>query len=98
MGKKIMPYIFSHRDCPICGAKDSIMFVDIYNNYCYSISNINKNGTYKAICQNCNREYIILWNEDKYQFADKDYHIKTFEKEFINNEKRSIDDVLFADL
>ena len=98
MGKKIIPYVAYNHDCPVCGAKNAIVFIDIYDHSCYDISQVNKNGTYKAICQNCNREYIIIWDKDKYSFADKYSHINTFEKEFIDNEKRSIDDVLFGDL
>lgn len=96
MSKKIVPFVFSNRDCPACGGIQTILFVDSTSSLNKKITS-SKDGVYEVKCQKCNRSYIIEWNKNVPQLADKDASIDEFERLFTNNEKRNIDDVLFGD-
>lgn len=97
MSKKIVPFVFSNRNCPACGATRSIIFYDIYETPCVKITEADE-GVYEVKCINCKRLYIIEWDRNIPWLADKDSNIDNFVKEFTDNEKRNIDNVLFADL
>lgn len=94
MNKKIVPFVFSNRDCPACGGIKTIVFIDSLGRYNTKITDT-RDGVYEVKCQNCNRKYIIEWDNNKLYIADKECSINDFEKLYTQNEKRNIDDILF---
>lgn len=96
MAKKIVPFVFSNRDCPACGGKRTIYFIDGTNDLNNKITS-STNGVYEVRCQKCDKEYIIEWDENVPYLADKDYSISNFEEMFTKNEKRNIEGILFYD-
>ena len=96
MTTKFVPFVFTNRDCPACGGIKTIKFIDNIGRYNNKISET-KDGVYEVKCQKCNKQYIIEWNKNIPQLVDKDASIKEFEKEFIDNKKRNIDELLFSD-
>ena len=98
MQTKVMPFIFYNKNCPVCGAKQSIKFSDILG-YKYDKINSVPDGVYETKCNKCGFIYTILWDVNgNPSLADKNLSIKEFESDYINNEKRNIDDILFEDI
>lgn len=95
---KVIPFIFYKRECPKCANTNSIIFTD-FNNIEYDKISQVPDGVYNAKCTNCNTEFILLWDMEKGPgIADKQAFLKDFEEEFMNNDKKDINEVLFKDI
>lgn len=95
---KVMPFIFYKRECPSCANTNSIVFTDFYNTEYEKISQV-PDGVYNAKCNKCNTEFIILWDKERGPgIADKQAFLHDFEEEFMNNDKKDINEVLFKDI
>lgn len=95
---KVIPFIFYKRECPSCANTNSIVFTD-FNNIEYDKISQVPDGVYNAKCNNCNKEFIIIWDRDKGPgITDKESSIEYFEKEFIDNPKQDINSILFENI
>ena len=86
---KLIPIKFKNLDCPKCGEKDSIRFIDRFNNANDKIDN-SKTGTYCAICIFCNQKYSLQWDNDKYLIVDPALIMNNFVDQFSDHEQRDI--------
>ena len=58
---KVVPIKFKGLDCPACGSKDSIRFIDKSNGAHEHVDD-SVQGAYHAICIFCNHRYIPRWD------------------------------------
>ena len=86
---KVVPIKFKTLDCPKCGAKDSIRYIDRGNNANSAMDN-SRDGTYAAACLYCEKEYTFEWNKDDYFIVDPALVSGSFVKEFSDHEARDI--------
>ena len=90
------PLMVYNHDCPYCGAKDGISFVDSNGKFTtYSKTK----QLYGARCMFCNKEFAINWTCDTdgkeiYYFSDLDLFISEFINIFEEIEERDIDNYL----
>lgn len=90
--KKIIPMIFKSSECPNCGEKDSIRFVDEFNNVTTNLSE-NKLGTYQVRCLSCAKKYTMIWENDNYMLEDFNLSICNFGDFYYDHKKRDIDKI-----
>lgn len=87
---KVVPLKFKGFDCPACGSKDSIKFVDRANKV-YDNPDDGNNGAYDVRCLNCDYKFSIRWDMDKYIFEDIQKKPDGFMENYTKTTRRDID-------